>query len=36
MLQMDPEKRISADDALQHPFFSDLLQSVKGIQKIMF
>jgi hypothetical protein len=30
MLQMDPDKRISADDALKHPFFNDVLQSVKG------
>lgn len=34
MLKMDPEKRISAEDALKHPFFSDVLQSTKGIQII--
>jgi len=27
---MDPEKRISAEDALKHPFFNDVLASVKG------
>jgi len=30
MLQMDPDKRCSADDALKHPFFNDVLQSTKG------
>jgi len=31
MLLIDPEKRISAEDALKHPFFNDLLQSVKDL-----
>lgn len=25
MLQIDPEKRISAADSLRHPFFNDIL-----------
>jgi cyclin-dependent kinase len=33
MLQMDPEKRISAEDALKHPFFNDVLASVKELYK---
>jgi cyclin-dependent kinase len=29
MLQYDPAKRISATDALKHPFFDDYLEDVK-------
>ena len=30
-LQLEPEKRISAEEALKHPFFDDILSSVKKI-----
>ena len=30
-LQLEPEKRISAEDALKHPFFEDILPTVKII-----
>jgi len=33
MLQLDPEKRISANDALSHPYFSDLQKSTKDLYK---
>ena len=31
MLQLDPEKRISAADALKHPFFNDIQEKIKGL-----
>ena len=33
MLQMDPEKRISADEALKHPYFDDIQSVIKEIYK---
>lgn len=33
MLQIDPEKRISAEDALKHSYFKDLPQAVYGKYK---
>ena len=33
MLQIDPEKRISAADALKHKFFDDIDQSVLDLYK---
>jgi len=33
MLQLDPEKRISANDALNHPYFNDLQKSTKDLYK---
>ena len=30
-IQVDPEKRISADEALKHPFFDDIQQSMKEL-----
>ena len=30
-LQIDPDKRISADEALQHPYFNDLDEKTKEI-----
>lgn len=33
MLKMDPDKRISAEDALKHSFFNDISQSVKDLYK---
>ena len=30
-LQIDPEKRISAEDALNHPYFNDLDETTKKI-----
>ncbi len=32
-LQLEPEKRISAEEALKHPFFDDILPTVKKIYK---
>ena len=32
-IQVDPEKRISADEALKHPFFDDIQQSMKELYK---
>ena len=31
LLQLEPEKRISAEEALKHPFFDDILSTVKKI-----
>ena len=31
LLQLDPEKRITADQALQHPFFDDIQDLVKEL-----
>ena len=31
LLQLEPEKRISAEEALKHPFFNDILPSMKKI-----
>jgi hypothetical protein len=33
MLQMDPEKRISADEALKHPYFDDIQTIIQEIYK---
>ncbi len=33
MLQLDPEKRISADEALKHPYFDDAQSIIKEIYK---
>jgi cyclin-dependent kinase len=33
MLQLDPEKRISAEDALKHPFFNDIPDSLRELYK---
>jgi len=33
MLYMDPEKRISAEEALNHPYFKDLPNFTKGLYK---
>jgi len=33
MLQIDPDKRISAADSLKHPFFDDLSQDVLDMYK---
>lgn len=33
MLQLEPEKRISASAALEHPYFNDLLKSTKDLYK---
>jgi len=33
MLQIDPEKRISADEALKHPYFDDIQLLLKEIYK---
>ena len=30
-LQLEPEKRISADEALKHPFFDDILSDMKKL-----
>jgi hypothetical protein len=30
-LQLEPEKRISADEALKHPFFDDILPEMKKL-----
>ena len=30
-LQIDPEKRISAEDALKHPYFNDLDEKTKAL-----
>ena len=32
-LQIDPEKRISAEEALKHPYFNDLDEKTKGLYK---
>ena len=31
LLQLEPDKRISADEALKHPFFDDLMPNIKKI-----
>jgi len=33
MLQLDPEKRVSANEALNHPYFNDLQKSTKDLYK---
>lgn len=33
MLQIDPEKRITAEEALKHPYFDDILSLIKDIYK---
>lgn len=33
MLQLDPEKRISAQEALKHKFFEDIPEEVKAIYR---
>jgi hypothetical protein len=33
MLQIDPEKRITADDALKHPYFDEIQPLLKEIYK---
>ena len=33
MLKIDPEERISAEDALKHPYFNDIQQLIKEIYK---
>jgi len=33
MLQIDPEKRISAEEALKHPYFDDIQNLIKEIYK---
>jgi serine/threonine protein kinase len=33
MLQLDPEKRLSADEALKHPYFDDVQAIVADIYK---
>ena len=30
-LQIDPDKRISAEDALKHPYFNDLDEKTKAL-----
>ncbi len=30
-LQLEPEKRISAEEALKHPFFDDILPEMKKL-----
>jgi hypothetical protein len=32
MLQIDPEKRLSAEEALKHPYFDDI-QNIKDMYK---
>ena len=32
-LQVDPDKRISADEALEHPYFNDLDEKTKQLYK---
>ena len=31
LLRLEPDKRISAEEALKHPFFDDILPTVKKI-----
>jgi hypothetical protein len=33
MLKLDPEERISADDALKHPYFDDIKDTIKEVYK---
>jgi len=33
MLQIDPEKRITAEEALKHPYFDDIQGLIKEIYK---
>lgn len=33
MLQLDPEKRISAEEALEHPYFDEIKSSIDMIYK---
>ena len=33
MLQVDPEKRISAQEALEHEYFNDLSSEIKNMYK---
>jgi serine/threonine protein kinase len=33
MLQIDPEKRIDADQAMKHPYFDDIQSTIKDIYK---
>jgi serine/threonine protein kinase len=33
MLQIDPEKRLTADEALQHPYFDDIQSLISDIYK---
>lgn len=33
MLQIDPEKRITAEEALKHPYFDDIQDLLKEIYK---
>lgn len=33
MLQIDPEKRITADEALKHPYFDDIQGMISEIYK---
>jgi hypothetical protein len=33
MLYIDPEKRISAEEALNHPYFDDIQTLIKEIYK---
>ena len=32
-LQIDPDKRISAEEALKHPYFNDLDEKTKALYK---
>jgi serine/threonine protein kinase len=33
MLQIDPEKRLTADEALKHPYFDDIKSMINDIYK---
>lgn len=33
MLQIDPEKRVTAEEALKHPYFDDIQNLIKEIYK---